>query len=57
MGKGKPRRRNKAGSAKRNGVMRPGAKVHNLTPRIWLRNICGDVTRVGGQLIEIPKNA
>lgn len=50
----KPRRRKQTvGSAKRAPVGKPGAKVHNLKPREWI-DVCGSVTRMGGQLVEIP---
>lgn len=53
--KPKPARRRKptAGSAKREPVGKPGAKVHNLKPHEWI-DVCGSVTRMGAQLVEIP---
>lgn len=50
----KPRRRKPTrGSAKREPVGQP-AKVHNMPRGTW-KNVCGDVTRMGAQLVEIPQ--
>jgi len=50
----KRRPRPRKGSDKREPAGQPGAKVHNLRPREWV-DVCGAVTRMGGQLVEIPK--
>jgi hypothetical protein len=53
---GKKRARQQSGSAKRKrrGPL-PGCRVHNLVPGEWIKDVCGDVTKIGGQLVEIPK--
>lgn len=51
--KSKPkRRRSRRGSSKRPQVGEP-AKIHNAPRGKWIE-VCGQVTRIGGALVEIP---
>jgi hypothetical protein len=52
IGKSKRQKRPRQGSAKREPVGQP-AKVHNMPRGKW-KKLCGDVTRMGGQIVEIP---
>jgi hypothetical protein len=52
-GNGKRKVRRRPGSARRKPVGKAGAKVHNAPREKWIK-VCGEVTRMGGQLVEIP---
>jgi hypothetical protein len=51
--KPKRQKRPRRGSDKREPAGKPGAKVHNMPRGKW-KTVCGEVTRMGGQLVEIP---
>jgi hypothetical protein len=51
--KPKRQKRPRQGSKKREPVGKPGAQVHNMPRGTW-KKVCGEVTRMGGQLVEIP---